>query len=78
MKYNFVGPSFQLGERIIYDSAPNNRLDYLKKYLPSEINNKKFFSLFKKDIFIDCIAERLYNTKVFYIEQIPKHKLSKN
>jgi hypothetical protein len=63
-----VSSTTPLGQYIDYSNAPNERLDYLKQWAPPEISFPNLISVFKRDLFIDSIVERLVNVDLYYIE----------
>jgi len=62
-----VGPTEGMGERINYSLAKDNRIDYVRKWLPAMLASKQVIKLFKKDLIIDSIVERIVNVKIYYI-----------
>ena len=65
---SIVGPTRIIGNRINYSLGLPDRIEYIKKYLPSEIPLNKTLKLFKKDIFLDSIVENISNAKLYYIQ----------
>lgn len=59
-----------LGNCVDFSVASNLRFNYLKKYVPSDIDFANFAKVFKRDIVIDSIIDRLSNVNVYYIESI--------
>ena len=53
---------------------PANRIDFIKKWLPSQLPLEKVLRIFKKDIFIDSIIEEIDNATLYYI-QIGREKV---
>lgn len=65
---SIVGPTRIIGNRINFSLGTPGRIEYLKKHLPSEIPLNKTLKLFKKDIFLDSIVEKIDNAKLYYIQ----------
>jgi hypothetical protein len=65
---NIVGPSYVIGKQINYSLGPPDRIEYIKDFLPSEIPLDSALSLFKKDIFLDSIIEKIDNAKLYYVK----------
>jgi len=59
-----------MGKYSEFEIAPVNRLDYLKNNIPEGVEFKSFAKVFKKDIFIDAILERMCNVDLYYITSI--------
>ena len=68
MNKSIVGPTRIIGKRVDFSLGPSNRIEYISKFLPSEIQLNKTLKLFKKDIFLDSIVERIDNAKLYYIQ----------
>jgi len=68
MTKNIVGPTHLIGKQINFSLGPSDRIEYIKKFLPSEIPLDNTLKLFKKDIFLDSIVEKLDNAKLYYIQ----------
>ena len=65
---SIVGPTRIIGNRINFSLGTPGRIEYIQKYLPSEIPLNKTLKLFKKDIFLDSIVEKIDNAKLYYIQ----------
>jgi hypothetical protein len=65
---SIVGPTRLIGKRISFSLGPSERIEYIRKFLPSEIPLNKTLKLFKKDIFLDSIVEKIDNAKLYYVQ----------
>lgn len=57
-----------LGTVIEHSLAPPERLDYIKRNAPKEIDLLQLIRTFKKDIFLDVILEVVEDIDVYYIQ----------
>lgn len=63
-----VSSTTPMGQYIEYDIAPTSRLNYIKLRTPNRIDSRELTRVFKRDIFVDSIIERISNVKLYYIE----------
>ncbi len=63
-----VSSTTPLGYYIDYEIAPHSRLDYIQRWTPDGINFLDLAKVFKRDIILDSLVERISNVNVYYIE----------
>jgi len=51
-----------------YSIAPRSRLDYIQKFAPDKLDTANLALVFKRDIAVDTIVEKLYDVNLYYIE----------
>jgi len=65
-----VSASTPLGDYVSYENAHNSRLDYVKRCSPVGIKSRDLARVFKRDITIDSIVERIANVNLYYVESV--------
>lgn len=63
-----VGATKPLGDCVDFSIAPSSRTEYIKRYSPKEIATSSLHRVFKKDIVLDGVVERIRGADVLYIE----------
>jgi len=63
-----INATTPLGDYIEYSLAPATRLDYIKSNIPKALELERLVALFKKDIYIEEIVEKVTNADLYYIE----------
>ena len=65
---NLVGPTEQLGEFALFNTAPEEYSTFYDTWGTCKLGDPDYKKIFKKDLFVDSIVEKLTNVTLYYIK----------